>query len=408
MKLTKNPEVAGLLKTLIICFAIFTTLTLVAGIISIGYIKTNITRHYAAVVGTVTENYPQAEQDVIRLIISDDPEAVSMGQAVLTRYGINSPDILLNTKSIQNIFVLNTALYLFLALLTGGTVTLVMGRFLKKQYGQIHEITRYAGQTAEGNYCLDIRDNNEGDISILKNEIYKITTMLKKQAEHQKKDKIALADSLADISHQLKTPMTSLLMLNDLLYNVQSPEVKNKFLDRMKSQLERIQWLVTSLLTLSKLDAGTITMKKEKVYMKTLVNKVLETMEIPLDIKMQQVLITGEENTSFTGDYKWTCEAVINILKNCIEHTPEKGSINISFTENPIFTMITISDSGPGIDKEDIPYIFNRFYKGKNAGEDSVGIGLAMASAIVEKQGGDITVKSDREKGSEFTVKFYK
>ncbi|UNC93770.1 HAMP domain-containing histidine kinase [Candidatus Contubernalis alkalaceticus] len=331
-----------------------------------------------------------------------------MGQAVLTRYGINSPDILLNTKSIQNIFVLNTALYLFLALLTGGTVTLVMGRFLKKQYGQIHEITRYAGQTAEGNYCLDIRDNNEGDISILKNEIYKITTMLKKQAEHQKKDKIALADSLADISHQLKTPMTSLLMLNDLLYNVQSPEVKNKFLDRMKSQLERIQWLVTSLLTLSKLDAGTITMKKEKVYMKTLVNKVLETMEIPLDIKMQQVLITGEENTSFTGDYKWTCEAVINILKNCIEHTPEKGSINISFTENPIFTMITISDSGPGIDKEDIPYIFNRFYKGKNAGEDSVGIGLAMASAIVEKQGGDITVKSDREKGSEFTVKFYK
>jgi signal transduction histidine kinase len=176
----------------------------------------------------------------------------------------------------------------------------------------------------------------------------------------------------------------------------------------MRSQLKRVEWLVTSLLKLSKLDAGTVTMKREEVYVHTLVEKALESLSIPLDIKMLQLDVEGEKNVKFCGDFNWSCEALINILKNCIEHTPEKGQLRISFDENPLYTVITVKDSGPGIAPEDLPYIFNRFYKGKNAAEDQVGIGLAMAQAIVAKQGGDITVTSENNRGSEFTIKFYR
>jgi signal transduction histidine kinase len=222
------------------------------------------------------------------------------------------------------------------------------------------------------------------------------------------RDKILLADSLADISHQLKTPLTSLYVLNDLLSEDPSEQNREKYLNRMRSQLKRVEWLVTSLLKLSKLDAGTVTMKREEVYVHTLVEKALESLSIPLDIKMLQLDVDGEKNVKFCGDFNWSCEALINILKNCIEHTPEKGQLRISFDENPLYTVITVKDSGPGIAPEDLPYIFNRFYKGKNAAEDQVGIGLAMAQAIVTKQGGDITVTSENNRGSEFTIKFYR
>ena len=176
----------------------------------------------------------------------------------------------------------------------------------------------------------------------------------------------------------------------------------------MSVTAEGIEWLVSSLLKISKLDAGTVTMKNEDVYVGSLVEKALEHLSIPLDIKRLQVHVTGEKDVKFTGDFNWSCEAIINIIKNCIEHTPEQGQLNISFAENPLYTVITIRDSGPGIDKEDLPYIFNRFYKGKNTPEDHVGIGLAMAQAIIAKQGGDITVKSEKNRGTEFTIKFYR
>lgn len=129
---------------------------------------------------------------------------------------------------------------------------------------------------------------------------------------------------------------------------------------------------------------------------------------IPMDIKQQSLSIEGSDSVSFVGDFKWTAEAVINILKNCVEHTDEGGRISISFSENPLFTEIVIADNGKGISKEDMPYIFKRFYKGKNASEGSVGIGLAMAYSIVTNQNGDIQIKSEKEKGTEFRIKFYK
>ncbi|MFK9090871.1 sensor histidine kinase [Bacillus salipaludis] len=277
------------------------------------------------------------------------------------------------------------------------------------RYREIAKLSGYLRQISGGNYSLDLRDNFEGELSILKNNIYKVTIMLSEQGSLLQQDKIQLTNAISDISHQLKTPLTSMMMMADLLSDAKLPDTKrNEFTHTLRIQLERIEWLVTSLLKLSKIDAGTVQFKNEQIAVKKLIQKALEPVLIPMDIKEQTVSIEGKEIVSFVGDLNWTAEAIINILKNCVEHSPLGGSIAISFSENALFTEIIIADSGKGIAKEDLAYIFKRFYKGKNASEDSVGIGLAMAHSIITHQNGDIEVKSRNGEGTQFRIKFYK
>ncbi|MFE8697366.1 sensor histidine kinase [Cytobacillus sp. FJAT-53684] len=281
--------------------------------------------------------------------------------------------------------------------------------FTRWRYREIEKLSSYLRHITNGNYSLDVRDNQEGELSILKNDIYKVTLMLSEQKSLLKQDKVLLTDAISDISHQLKTPLTSMMMMADFLNDAKLQKTKRmEFTHSIRQQLERMEWLVSSLLKLSKIDAGTVAFKKEQISVKRLIEKALEAVLIPMDIKEQSISIEGEEKTSFVGDLNWTSEALINILKNCVEHTPTGGALTISFSENILYTEIVIADNGEGIPKEDIPYIFNRFYKGKNAGEDSVGIGLAMAHSIIKSQNGDIHVKSKQEKGTQFQLKFYK
>ncbi|WP_043931709.1 sensor histidine kinase [Bacillus sp. EB01] len=290
------------------------------------------------------------------------------------------------------------------ALLTGGSVVFTVWR-----YREISKLSGYLRQISSGDYKLDVRDNSEGELSVLKSDIYKVTLMLAEHGSHLQQDRLKLTDAISDISHQLKTPLTSMMMMADLLSDANLSEPKREeFTRNIQVQLERIEWLVSSLLKLSKIDAGTAQFKREHVKVAYLLHKVVEPMLIPIEIKQQTLSVSGDEATSFQGDMKWTTEALINILKNCVEHTGEGGTIAISYSENPLYTAISISDNGKGISKKDLPYIFKRFYKGENAGEDSVGIGLAMAYSIVKSQNGDIEVKSEERKGTTFTVKFYK
>lgn len=278
--------------------------------------------------------------------------------------------------------------------------------FIKREYGELEKLSGYLRRICNGEYSLDIRDNEEGELSILKNEIYKVTLMLSKQGELLKKEKIQLADAISDISHQLKTPLTSMRVMSDLLSdNDLEAEKRIEFTNNIEMQLDRMQWLLTSLLKLSKIDAGTVSFKKDRVAVSELIRKSIEPLLIPIEIKNQTLVIEGGSNVSFIGDLYWTTEALINIIKNCIEHTGEDGRISIFFDENPLFTEIKILDNGSGIEKEDLPYIFKRFYKGKNAGEDSVGIGLAMAKTIVTSQNGDINVSSRKNEGDMFYYK---
>ncbi|MCG7407112.1 HAMP domain-containing histidine kinase [Paenibacillus sp. ACRRX] len=281
--------------------------------------------------------------------------------------------------------------------------------FTSWRYRELEKLSVYLREISSGNDKLDVRDNQEGELSILKNDIYKVTLMLSEQRSLLKRDKMQLTDAISDISHQLKTPLTSMTVMAELLSGSDLPPAKRmEFTHNIRIQLERIDWLVSSLLKLSKIDAKTIPFKRDRILVKELIRKALDPVLIPMDIKEQTVSIKGDEGVSFIGDFNWTVEAVINILKNGVEHTQEGGAISISFTENALFTEIIIADNGKGIPKADLPYIFKRFYKGKHAAEGSIGIGLAMAHSIVANQNGVIDVRSSSVDGTEFRIKFYK
>ncbi|WP_099364357.1 sensor histidine kinase [Fredinandcohnia onubensis] len=281
--------------------------------------------------------------------------------------------------------------------------------FTKWRYREIEKLSRYLRKITSGDYSLDVRDNHEGELSILKSDIYKVTLKLSEHSALLQQDKLKLTNAISDISHQLKTPLTSMMVMADLLGDAKLDDAKRvEFTNNIRIQLERIEWLVSSLLKLSKIDAGTVSFKKDIIYVSELIERGIQPVLVPMDIKQQNLHVEGNKEVSFLGDFNWTSEALINIFKNCVEHTPEGGKISVSFSENALYTEIRISDNGKGIAKEDLPYIFKRFYKGKNAGEDSVGIGLAMAHSIINSQQGDIEVKSGKEEGTQFIIKLYK
>ncbi|WAA11315.1 HAMP domain-containing histidine kinase [Fervidibacillus albus] len=281
--------------------------------------------------------------------------------------------------------------------------------YTKWRYREIEQLAEYLRNIAAGGQSFDIRDNQEGELSILKNEIYKVTLMLSEKSAGLQREKTKLTDAISDISHQLKTPLTSMMMMTDLLAQPNVPEKRQQeFLHHIQTQIDRLEWLVSALLKMAKIDTGTVPFKKEKIRVQTVVNKAIEPVEIQMELKEQLISINGDGNAYMYGDLNWTAEALTNIIKNCIEHTPTGGKLFISFLENALFTEITIADNGIGISKEDLPYIFKRFYKGKNTSEDSVGIGLALARSIIQNQKGDIEVESEIGKGTTFTIKFYK
>ncbi|EPE61474.1 his Kinase A domain protein [Exiguobacterium sp. S17] len=282
-------------------------------------------------------------------------------------------------------------------------------RFTTWRYREIDQLSSYLQEIGNGNYKLDVRDNREGELSLLKSQIYKVTKMLSEQGTYLEEDKQKLTDAISDISHQLKTPLTSMTVMADLLSDPRlSDEKRNEFTHNVQVQLERMEWLVSSLLKLSKIDAGTIHFKREPVSVQALIQAATEPLLVPIDIKMQHLHVTGDHGVTFEGDAKWTTEAIINILKNCVEHTPEQGELFIDFSENTLYTEIFIRDTGSGIAKQDVPYIFQRFYKGANASDDSVGIGLAMAHSIITSQQGELSVRSELGVGAAFQIRFYK
>lgn len=288
---------------------------------------------------------------------------------------------------------------------------LLMGLYYvekKQRYQKINELSLHLMDMSAGKLTLDISDNQEGELSLLKNDIYKITLMLREKTALLQKDKIYLADTLSDISHQLKTPLTSMFMMTDLLTDPQLPAAKRvEFIEHIRQQLERIEWLVASLLKMSKIDAQAVLFKKEPVQMKDLIEQALNPLMIPIDIKEVAVNFSGDEDIFLYGDKHWTVEALVNVLKNAIEHVPQKGQVTIRCTKNPLHIELMISDNGDGIPAADIPHLFERFYRGENAKPDSVGIGLAMSKSILQHQHATIDVTSEIGQGTTFIIKFY-
>lgn len=299
-----------------------------------------------------------------------------------------------------------TALYIAII---GGSMAVCYILCMTWRYRKIMKLSDYLREIMAGDTSLDVRENSEGDLSILKNEIYKMTRMLSEHQEVLQKDKEKLTDAISDISHQIKTPLTSMTVMADLLNNPNLEiDKRREFTYHIRQQLERMDWLVSSLLKLSKIDAGTMLFNQESVEVGLLLEEVIAPLEIPIELKEIELKIKKQSETVFIGDKNWTKEALINILKNAIEHTQNGGKITIACGENTLFTEIQIQDNGRGIEKTEIPHIFKRFYKGSQAADGSVGIGLAMAYSIITQQQGDIEVISEPGKGTLFIIKFYK
>ena len=254
---------------------------------------------------------------------------------------------------------------------------------------------------------LPIREYSEGELSILANQIQKMTLRLTESAEAIKSDKVYLADSLADISHQLRTPLTSMTLTTSMLREPDlSDERRMELTGELRRLLTRTDWLVETLLKISKLDAGTVKLTQQNISVRKLIDRAAAPLAIPMDLRNQTLTVHCQEE-NLGCDLVWTAEALGNILKNCMEHTPEGGAITVTASETALYTQIEVEDTGTGFDSKDIPHLFDRFYKGTNASENSYGIGLALARTVITAQNGTVQAMNC-EAGAKFVIKFYK
>jgi len=278
-----------------------------------------------------------------------------------------------------------------------------------KRYRRISGLSLKIDEILHGQEGINLNEYSEGELSVLQNEVQKLVVRLREQSDALRQDKVYLADSIADISHQIRTPLTTInIILSFLSRTGISEERRLELTNELKMLISRIDWLISALLKIAKLDAGTVNFQKDTISVQELIKRAAEAIAIPMELREQKLQVAINGNVTYEGDLPWSVEAVENILKNCMEHTPAGGTINISATENAIYTEISISDNGYGIAEEDLPHIFERFYKGKNSSDQSIGIGLALARMIITKQNGTVKADNNKGAGARFTIRFYK
>ena len=403
----KNKEVRELILIEIIVLIIGIVSILLLNKYSYETYKEAIIENNLYIIDSIISKHPELENEVIDGIINHDISA-SESYEILNKYGLDrldTVDYLNNNSYINKTIRKYNIIYISILIIIVFSILII---YINKIYNKIRKLSIYTNDILNNKYNMDIREYSEGDISNLKNDLYKMTIKLKEQNELSLKDKIYLQDTLSDISHQLKTPLTSMYVINELLYDDKlDKSLKKELLNKSKRGLERIEWLITSLLKMSRLDSGSEKLIFEEVKLINIINKTIEPIKIPLELKNIKLSISCSNDIKVNVDVNWTTEALINILKNAMEHTLENGNINIVCSDNPLYTMISISDDGCGISKKDLPHIFERFYKGMS-NKESIGIGLNMSKKIIESENGNISVKSKENEGTTFIIKLFK
>lgn len=328
---------------------------------------------------------------------------------ILEKYNINSLEESLALEELDN--QIYASIYILIAAI--GIMFLINIIFflvaLNKNELEIKNIRNYLKEMANRNYTFDLINISESEMSNLKEEIYKIVIELKEKSENLANDRETLSNYLADISHQLRTPLMAITAMTDAIIENEENLDKDtcKFIYKISDQLNQTNWLVNNLLKMAQLDTKNIVMHTELVNLKDLIHNIKNNMEIFLNQKRQILDININKDIYFYIDKKWMLEALENIIKNCIEHSEENTIIKITGTKNPLFTEIIIQDCGHGISEEDLPRIFDKFYKGKGSNNNSFGIGLSLAKSIIESQNGEIRVESKENEGTTFIIKIY-
>ena len=398
MKNAQKFVCAGLAVTIVFCVisAVFT-------FIGLENIRKTSNDTINQLVNILLEKYPDVSEKEVAEILNNKTEYTDNSE-FLNKYGIYPEKdwVSYNNQGSYKYVILSVSVCIAFGL---AFAVLFLG-YLKIQKKQTMDIAKRIERINLGDYSLQIDRNSEDELSLLDNQIYRTAVKFREQAENSNKDKENLQKSLSDISHQLKTPLTSIIvMVDNILDDDDMPlEIRREFLNDIKHNTNTISFLVQSLLKLSKLDAEAVKFRYEQVEVKSIVDECIKNTAVMAEIL--GVRLETDCNEILNCDRKWLCEAITNIIKNCIEHS-HNGNIKITADQNKLYTKISIKDNGSGIAKEDLPHIFERFYKGKNSSDDSVGIGLSLAKTIIEKQGGYISVSSELNKGSEFVIKFF-
>ena len=349
------------------------------------------------VISNILEKYPNITKEEIVSLLNN-----SNGNSnILSEYGIylDNSYVLNNNKLVKYNNISNLVLVIFLSL----SLFIIYLIKLKKVNKELNYILSYLKDINMGIYKLEIDSNDESSFSLLKNELLKTTIMLKEIASINQKDKVLLKKSLEDISHQIKTPLTTITLILD---NINETNYKEKVKD-MKRIVVNLNFLINSLLKLARFDANTITFKRDKIIVSDLLDKVILNVSILADLKEIEIIKNGELHSFIKGDFNWEEEALTNILKNSLEHSLN-NNIEIIVENNKLYTSITIKDNGVGINEHDLKHIFERFYKCENSTSSSVGIGLSLAKSIIEHDEGSISVISKVGVGTSFIIKYFK
>ena len=391
-------------STLIVFICLF-VMFLILNIYEYKTYTKNFNSKISAIVTLVKDKHPEiTDKEIIEIINSNKQSDDSF----FLKYGIdidNKAVLLENDKSYHTFLLINMSFLI----ITIASLCILYFRYNYKRKNDIKDIIKYIEQINRRNYELEIDTISEDELSILKNEIYKTAVMLKEAALNSNKDKLNLKKSLEDISHQLKTPLTSILVLLDNLIDEPDMDssIRNDFIIDIKRNVININFLVQALLKLSKFDANTVHFIKKENDLEMIVKEAIKNVSTLCDLRNINIKLNTLENTKVECDAKWQIEAITNIIKNAIEHSKDNSSIIINIDNNRVYSKIEVIDFGDGISKRDIKHIFERFYKGENATSNSIGIGLALAKTIIEEDRGTIAVESN-ESNTKFTIKYFK
>lgn len=364
--------------------------------------KDNFDTKITSIILKVKEDYPDiTDEELYNILKSSKKDGKVLEQYSLT---IDNKSLLKENDNKYQQFLVTNITIVFVS-----TIFLIFLflRFNAKKDREINKITKCLEEINKRNYKIDIEEMSEDELSILKNELYKVTIKLKEDAENSKQAKKDLKDTLADISHQLKTPITSILIILDNI--IDNPDMdkntREDFIRDIKRELLNMNFLALNLLKLSKLDSNTVHFLKKEVSLNEIVTSSIKNVSPLCDLKNITIVKNLESGIKINCDLNWQVEAITNILKNCVEHSNENSKIDIMTTTNKVYTSIEIRDYGPGISQKDLPHIFERFYKGASSSSNSIGIGLSLAKKIIESNNGLIMVDTSK-KGTTFTIKY--
>jgi len=358
----------------------------------------------SAILESVKEKYPDVnEKELIDIL-----ESKVINENSLAQYGydIRNDSFIKQNENDNFAYTIVKVITLIISFVV---LLYIFIKYNLKNDKEIDKIIKCIEDINHKNYELKLDDISEDKLSILKQEIYKTTIMLKENAENSLKDKMDLKNSLQDISHQLKTPLTSInIMLDNIIDDPDMDiEVRQDFIRNIKREITNISFLVQSLLKLSKFDSNTISFVRNKTKVKNILDESLQNVSNLCDLKDINIEVSNKCKKEIFCDLKWQVEAITNIIKNAVEYSNNGGKVLIDCEDNNLYSQIKIIDYGKGMDEEDVQNIFKRFYKGKDSGKDSIGIGLSLSKAIIEEDNGRVSADSIKNKGTIFTIKYF-